>query len=696
MTVGEPPQSEEEGAEPALADGVAHARVDFRALFEEAERAHRETERRLNAVLDNATVAIFLVDSHMHCTYMNAAAEKLTGYALPEIRGRALHDVLHHTRPDGSPYPLAECPIHRALPERSGTRGEEVFVHKDGHFYPVAFSASPIRDEASRATGTIIEVRDITLERRREAALRELTDHLEAQIAERTRERDDIWNLSHDPFLIADGDGRWLRASPAWTTLLGWSEQELLGRTSDWLVHPDDRARTRAEVERLGAGGTTLRFENRLRARNGEYRWFSWNAVPRHGLTYCVARDVTAEKEQQEVLRHAEEALRQAAKMEAIGQLTGGIAHDFNNLLTGISGNLELMRVRLAQGRLDALDRYINAASVSAQRAATLTHRLLAFARRQPLDPKPVDANRLVRSMEEMLRRTLGEAIRVEIVTAGGLWLTFCDPHQLESGLLNLALNARDAMPDGGTLTIETGNAHLDHAYAARQRDIEPGQYVCIAVTDTGTGMAQEVAGRAFEPFFTTKPFGAGTGLGLSMLYGFARQSKGFCKIYSEPGQGTTVKLYLPRLRAIDSPDRGISKTIEALRAEHRRTVLVVEDEPVVRALVLDVLDELGHRAMEAADGPSALSILQSAEPIDLLVTDVGLPGINGWELAKKARERRPELKTLFMTGYAENATVANGFLQPGMELMTKPFALDALASRLRSILDQASNPPSR
>ena len=529
-------QSNGRGARPGSADTGTPARSDFQALFDTFP-----SPRVLKAVLDNATVAIFFLDEHQRCAYMNAAAERLTGYTLAETQGRRLHDIIHHTWPGGSPFPLSECPIEGAFPENSHRQGEETCVHKDGHFYPVAFSASPIRDAALRSIGMMLELRDITVDKRREAALRDLAERLETQVAERTRERDDIWNLSQDAFLITDADGRWLRVNPAWTALLGWSEQELLGRTSEWLAHPDDRARTRAEIERLNTGAKMLRFENRLRARGGAYRWFSWSATPRNGLHYCVARDVTAEKEQAQALRHAEDALRHAQKMEAIGQLTGGIAHDFNNLLTGITGSLELMRTRLAQGRLDTLSRYIDAASGSAQRAATLTHRLLAFACRQPLDPKPVDANRLVASMEEMLRRTLGEAIRLETVMAGELWQTLCDPHQLESGLLNLALNARDAMPHGGTLTIETCNAQLDRVDAARERDAEPGQYVCIRVTDTGVGMTREVMDRAFEPFFTTKPVGAGTGLGLSMLYGFARQSKGFCKIHSEPGQGTTV-----------------------------------------------------------------------------------------------------------------------------------------------------------
>jgi nitrogen-specific signal transduction histidine kinase/CheY-like chemotaxis protein len=373
-----------------------------------------------------------------------------------------------------------------------------------------------------------------------------------------------------------------------------------------------------------------------------------------------------AEKEQAAALRQAEEQLRQAQKMEAVGQLTGGIAHDFNNLLTGVIGSLEMMQRRISQGRPGEIERYATAAMTSANRAAALTHRLLAFARRQPLDPKPVNANKLVTGTEELLRRTIGEAIRLEIVTAGGLWQTLCDPHQLESAILNLAINARDAMPEGGTLTIETCNVHLDNAYVARQRDVRPGQYVCICVSDTGVGMTPDVIAKAFEPFFTTKPIGQGTGLGLSMIYGFARQSEGYAKIYSEPGQGTTVKLYLPRYYGeSEGGDEGSPALAATPRAEHGEVVLVVEDETAVRDLVVDVLQDLGYRAIEAADGLSGLKLLQSDLHLDLLVTDVGLPGLNGRQLADAARARRPDLKVLFMTGYAENATIANGFLEP-------------------------------
>jgi CheY-like chemotaxis protein len=279
--------------------------------------------------------------------------------------------------------------------------------------------------------------------------------------------------------------------------------------------------------------------------------------------------------------------------------------------------------------------------------------------------------------------------VRLEIVTAGGLWQTLCDPHQLESAILNLAINARDAMPEGGTLTIETCNAHLDDAYSARQREVTPGQYVCICVTDTGVGMTADTIGKAFEPFFTTKPIGQGTGLGLSMIYGFARQSEGYAKIYSEVGKGTTFKLYLPRHYGEGEEDEGHTTELgDELRAERGEVVLVVEDETAVRSLVIDVLEELGYQAIEAVDGPSGLKILQSARRIDLLITDIGLPGLNGRQLADAARERRPDLKVLFMTGYAENATIANGFLDPGMSMITKPFAIDAIATRIRSIIE--------
>jgi PAS domain S-box-containing protein len=400
----------------------------------------------------------------------------------------------------------------------------------------------------------------------------------------------------------------------------------------------------------------------------------------------ATLEDQIAERTEQ--LRRNEEALHHAQKMEAVGQLTGGIAHDFNNLLTGIIGSLDLMQTRMLQGRTGDIDRYAKAAIASANRAASLTHRLLAFSRRQPLDPKPVNANKLVSSIEDLLRRTIGPSITLEFVMAGGLWTTLCDPNQLESAILNLIINARDAMPEGGKLVIETANAHLDDTYVARQRDVTPGQYVAICVTDTGTGMPADVMARAFDPFFTTKPIGQGTGLGLSMVYGFAKQSEGHAKIYSEAGRGTTVKIYLPRHRGDDEQGETMPRVAELPKVGAGETVLVVEDEPVVRDVVVEILQDLGYQPLQATDGPSGLKVLQSRRRIDLLVTDVGLPGgINGRQLADLARERRPELKVLFITGYAENAAIAAGFLEAGMEMITKPFATDAFGAKVRAML---------
>jgi nitrogen-specific signal transduction histidine kinase/CheY-like chemotaxis protein len=397
-----------------------------------------------------------------------------------------------------------------------------------------------------------------------------------------------------------------------------------------------------------------------------------------------VARDVTAEKAAAERLKATEEALRQSQKMEAVGQLTGGIAHDFNNLLTGIVGSLDLLQTRLDQGRTDNVARYIDAAMTSANRAAALTHRLLAFARRQPLIPKSVDANQLVVSLEDLLRRTIGETIDLDIHVSDDLWFTLCDPNQLESALLNLAINARDAMPDGGKLTIRTENARLE-GVTADTPALSPGDYICIGVTDTGTGMSAEVAARAFDPFFTTKPIGQGTGLGLSMIYGFARQSNGHATIDSKLGQGTSVKLYLPRHHGdIAAPHPSASRAEHAAAGE---TVLVVEDEPVVRAVILEMLADQGYQTLEAVDGPSGLRILRNHARIDLLVTDVGLPGMNGRQLADQARETRPDLKILFITGYAESVAISDGFLQPGMEMITKPFDLDHLSRRVRTMV---------
>jgi hypothetical protein len=515
--------------------------------------------------------------------------------------------------------------------------------------------------------------------------LAELNATLAQRVEEKTRERDRIWNVSQDLLLVADRNGVWQTVNPAWTRTLGWSEAELLNRTSEWLEHPEDNGITRRQIKKLAAGETTVKFESRFLHKDGSYRWLSWTGVRDQDRNYVVARDVTAEKAAAERLRSTEEALLQSQKMEAVGQLTGGIAHDFNNLLTGIVGSLDLMQTRLNQGRTDNVGRYINAAMTSANRAAALTHRLLAFARRQPLIPTSVDVNQLVVSLEDLLRRTIGETIDLRIVATDDLWSTLCDPNQLESALLNLAINARDAMPDGGSLTIGTSNSRLD-SITAETPALSPGDYVCITVSDSGVGMSAEVAARAFDPFFTTKPIGQGTGLGLSMIYGFARQSNGHVTIESKIGRGTSVRLYLPRHHG-EITVRPHASTKQAERAASGETVLVIEDEPVVRGVIVEMLTGNGYQTLEAVDGPAGLKILCSDERIDLLVTDVGLPGMNGRQVADQAREIRPELKILFITSYAESVAISDGFLQAGMELVTKPFDLDHLAGRIRGMI---------
>ena len=509
----------------------------------------------------------------------------------------------------------------------------------------------------------------------------ELNATLERQVEERTQDRDRLWALSRDLFAIVDRDGTFKRANPAWQALYGGTPcVDLPGERFDAVVHPDDRARFDAHLGALREGDQSD-VEIRLVTEEGQNRDVSFAVVAVAGDFHVSGRDVTEQ-------RRTEDALRQSQKMEAVGQLTGGIAHDFNNMLAGITGSLELMEKRLGQGRYQDIDRYINVAQGAAKRAAALTHRLLAFSRRQTLDPRPTDINRLVTGMEELIRRTVGPSVAVEVASADGLWTTLVDPGQLENALLNLCINARDAMPRGGQLTIETGNRWLDQR-GARERDLDPGQYVSLTVSDNGTGMAPDVLERAFDPFFTTKPIGQGTGLGLSMIYGFVRQSGGQCRIYTEIEKGTSICLYLPRHSEASERDETLATPLALPeRAAPGETVLVVDDEPSVRMLVMELLDELGYAAIEAGDGASGLKILQSNVRIDLLVTDVGLPGMmNGRQMADAARRTRPKLKVLFITGFAENAVLSHGHLDPGMHVLTKPFAMDLLAKRITDLI---------
>ncbi|HEX3673970.1 MAG TPA: PAS domain S-box protein [Rhizomicrobium sp.] len=476
------------------------------------------------------------------------------------------------------------------------------------------------------------------------------------------------------------------------------------------IVHPDDFAHSAERWTAALQTGHTYETEFRLRRADGVYRWHIARALPIRAETGEITRwigtntDIEDQKKASQMLANsnatleqrvtertgqlmqAEEALRQSQKMEAVGQLTGGIAHDFNNLLQGIIGALDRIQKRIAEGRIGDIDKFLQGAVASANRAAALTHRLLAFSRRQPVDPRPVDIGQLVSTIAELLRRSIGESLEMKIAAEDGLWLVRCDTNQLENALLNLAINARDAMPDGGTLSIAMSNVVLS-APQAFQRELSPGEYVRLSVSDTGVGMPPDVKVRAFDPFYTTKPIGQGTGLGLSMIYGFVRQSDGAIRIESETGKGTTIEICLPRFRgALDD----IAVTEQAPDADHMgndEVVLVVEDDGVVRLLIVEVLNDLGYKALEAADGPSALRILMSAQRIDLLVTDIGLPGLNGRQLADAARTKRPDLKILFMTGYAEIAA-GSAFLEPGMEIVTKPVAMEILAKRIRTLIE--------
>ncbi|MFT4053941.1 MAG: PAS domain S-box protein [Novosphingobium sp.] len=519
-----------------------------------------------------------------------------------------------------------------------------------------------------------------------QSLVQEVAERVKVAIERARAERDRLWDLSQDMLARADFAGMMSAVNPAWTRVLGWTENDLLTRGYASLIHPEDRAHSLDVIARMAQSGEPVRFENRVAAHDGGWKTIEWIVAPEPDAINFVAvgRDLTDAKAREAELETAQEALRQSQKMEAIGQLTGGIAHDFNNMLTGIIGSLDLIQRNIAAGRLDRVDRYIDAGNASAQRAAALTARLLAFGRRQSLDLRATDINTLVSAMSDLLERTLGEQTMLETHFKADLWPASTDTNQLESALLNLCINARDAMPDGGKLIVETDNIHLDERYTRAYTDLQPGEYVVLSVSDTGIGMAASTLEKVFEPFFTTKPVGQGTGLGLSMIYGFARQSGGHVRIYSEPGFGTTVKLFVPRAH-------GEEETVQRASPEYPmglgETVIVVEDDPSVRLIIKEVLQDLQYNTIEVADAAAAIPLLQSDDRIDLLVTDVGLPGMNGRQLAEIAREARPGLNVLFITGYAPNATTRSGFLDEGMGMLTKPFAADALAAKVREML---------
>lgn len=662
-----------------LGDAVA-------GVFAERERRaaaamQAATEVWLDAVVSSAPVGIVIADAKGRILAGNRRAEEIFGHPILYSSGTAAYEEWVAYDAEGRQIASHEYPLARVID--GGEARPEVEVHYqrgDGRRAWVRIIGAPVRDAAGALLGAVVTILDIDAEKSVDAALRRLNAVLADAATRSAAERDRIWHVSQDLLGVADLEGRWLSVNPAWTRVLGWAESDLLGRTSEWLEHPDDAEKTRAEVGQLAAGRTTLDFENRFRHRDGGYRTLSWTAVMADGALYTVARDVTAERERAAELARTQDALRQAQKMEAIGQLTGGLAHDFNNLLTGVISGLSVIRRRLPADAAPQIGAVMEAVVASAHRAAALVHRLLAFSRRQSLDLKTVALPDLVGSMEGLARRTLGESIALTLDWPADLWPVVGDPSQIETALLNFVINARDAMPAGGALTVAARNVTIVNA----QGDLAPGEYVGLFVTDTGEGMKPDVKARAVDPFFTTKPIGKGTGLGLSMAFGYARQTGGALQIESQEGAGTTVALYMPRSLAAPeaaAPAPGPARRGDGLAA------LVVEDDPSVRRTTLALLADLGYACAAAQDGPQALRLIDEPERrIDVLVTDIGLPGMSGRELAALARRKRPGLKALFVTGYEQNAADRNAWLAPGTALLMKPFTEQALANALHEL----------
>jgi PAS domain S-box-containing protein len=642
------------------------------------ERILRERQNaRYDAVVGSAPDAILTLDAEGVIQFANPAAAREFGYTSDELTGLKMGPLLRNIEDWDQSFAglLDGVPISRPI-ELTGRR-------KSGAPTYLEASASSWTSEGRTFVTAIL--RDVNERQMAVEALRRLNQTLENRVAESTADRNRMWTLSTDVMMVAGLDGRISAVNPAWTHLLGWTESELIGANVLEFVVADERHRLQSELNALSRGTAPKLVELGMRTSTGGSRRIEWSAVAADDLLQAVGRDVTAEREAEDALHKAEDALRHSQKMEAIGQLTGGIAHDFNNMLTAIMGSMEVLKRRVHAGRYEDIQKFMDGAVGAANRAAALTHRLLAFARRQPLDPKAVDVNQLIRGMEEMLRRTLGEGVRLKVDLATALQPALTDAHQLENAILNLAINARDAMPNGGTLSISTTREIFKEKARFGQEEIEAGDYIVVCVSDTGIGMSPSTLQKVFEPFFTTKPIGQGTGLGLSMIYGFAKQSRGHVRIESTEGEGTAFRLYVPKHQgSVEIVATGQANDPATGSGE---TVLLIEDDSTVRLIISDLLRELDYACIEAGGGQAALPMLTSNTPIDLLITDVGLPGMNGRQIAEIARQHRPELKILFVTGYAEHATGQAPFLEPGMEMVTKPFALDALALKIREMI---------
>ncbi|VXB79205.1 PAS domain S-box protein [Massilia sp. 9I] len=652
----------------------------------QAERALRDSEARFRTFAQAMPNQVWAADAQGRLDWFNEKIYSYSGYGHEDLLadgwGRMVHPGDLHAVRTRWTEAVATGIVFEA----------EVRLRRfDGSYRWHLNRAVALRGEGGQVVGWVGTNTDIEEQKNTAQRYAALNDDLQGQVALRTAERDRMWRLSKDILLVCAFDGRVEAVSPAFGALLGWSETDILGKNFLEMVHPEDRNATVAQMAALGQGSYVNKFENRYRRKDGGWCLLSWTAAPDERYVHAIGRDITADRAQLETIRRTELALQQSQKMETIGKLTGGVAHDFNNLLQIISGNLQLLQMSGVARHAANADcaRWIENARLAVDKGAKLASYLLAFGRRQPLEPKVIKISRLVSNMEDLLRRSLGEEIEIEMVISGGLWNTAVDVAQVENALLNLAINARDAMSGpmlrSGRMTIEATNAVLDDLYCRAHGDVIPGQYVLLAVSDNGCGMPPEVAGRAFEPFFSTKEEGKGTGLGLSMVYGFVKQSGGHVKIYSEPGQGTTVKIYLPRSTAAEEP-LGPVESQQAVGGSE--TILVAEDDEAVRATVVEMLTGLGYRVLKAPDAASALAVIDSGVPIDLLFTDVVMPGrLRSPELARMARERLPELAVLFTSGYTENAIVHGGRLDPGVELLGKPYTRERLARRIRKVL---------
>ena len=657
------------------------------------EVALRESEERFRLVADSAPVMLWMGDQNGKCLYLNRAQRKFWGVAEDKVVSFDWNTTLH---PDDVEV-LAQ-PFAKGTREQLGFSVEARYRRADGAWRTLRTNAHPRFGSDGEFIGMIGVNVDVTEIREAEQAraesegrFRGITNSIEQM----------IWSTLPDGYHDFFND--------RWYEYTGVPYGSTDGDAWNGLFHPDDKERAWSVWRHSLDTGEPYHIEYRLRHRSGKYRWVLGRAqavrdeVGRIVRWFGTCTDIQEIVEAREVLARsreeleaavaertaklmdAEGQLRQSQKMEAIGQLTGGIAHDFNNMLAVIMGGLNLLQRRLARGDTD-VGRYIEGAMEGARRAAALTSRLMAFSRQQQLVPEQIDANKLVQGMTDLLSRTLGEAIKVETVLSAGLWRTMADVNQIESAILNLAVNARDAMESGGRLTIETANAHVDDAYG-REHDLATGQYVQICVTDTGAGMTPEVIAKAFDPFFTTKAVGKGTGLGLSQVFGFIRQSGGHVRIYSEVGVGTTVKIYLPRNYSEVAPaERRLPQG--DVPAGTGEIVLVVEDEERVRGFSVDTLRELGYQVVEASSPAEALRIIEAGHPVSLLFTDVVMPGMNGRQLADAVRAQRPDLKVLYTTGYTRNAVVHNGVLDAGTNLVVKPFTIEQLAAKVRHALD--------